>query len=201
MAPWACHLGSHTGSHPWKSPTAGLIFCNYGLEVISNFNHFHFSLGPSDLCAWCCLLSSCPFQPCVMFFPCRAPAVLGAGGQEDLTHFCLQGPAQTRSPRGLCVYFGECDETLLGCSPSIKARIPSHGKGCGPACTYSRNSERGGMAEARGIKVLHRGAYTTLLSNVPSWLKALPDLWSHFLPQRSPSPTLADLSLGLWEVG
>lgn len=100
----------------------------------------------------------------------------GGWGRADLTHFCPQGPAQRKVPRGLCVYFGECDETLLGRSPSIKARIPSHGKGCGPACTYSRNSERGGMTEARGIKVLRRGPSTTLLSNVPSWLKALPDL-------------------------
>lgn len=99
LAPWVCYLGSHTGSHTLKSLTDGLIFCYYCLEIINNFNNFHFLLGPSDLCAWSCFLSSCPFQPCVMFFSLEGTCNSGGWGWVDLTHFCLQDPAQRKVPQ------------------------------------------------------------------------------------------------------
>lgn len=50
---------------------------------------------------------------------------------------------------------------------------------------------------AGGVKVLPRGLSTALLLNVPSWLKALPDVSSRFLLHQSPPPPL-DLYPGLW---
>lgn len=94
-----CSLCSRTRPHILTSSTVDLIFCCCCLEIIHNFNNFHFSLGPSRLCSWSCLPQLLSLS--ALYYVCTLP-MLYLFPEEHLqfhTHLCLQGPVQRQVPK------------------------------------------------------------------------------------------------------